>query len=96
MSMTTKTSTEPVWMQAREAVVITVGARAPVYEKAIVRHNKTGQLHEVELNPERPPLDPGDEGRWYVFKKGERVMSDHEAVIAAPGAFVPFVPAPME
>jgi hypothetical protein len=95
--MATKTSTEsPTWVQAREAVVITVGARPPVYEKAIVRHNKTGQLHEVDLNPERPPLDPGDEGRWYVFKKGERVLSDHEAVLESPGSFVPYIPAPTE
>jgi hypothetical protein len=92
--MTTKTSMEPVWMQAREAVVITVGARAPTYEKAIVRDRHTGQLHEVELNPERPPIDPGDEGRWYVFKKGERVLSDHEAVLESPGSFVPYVAPP--
>jgi hypothetical protein len=94
--MTTKTSTEPVWLMAREAVVVTVGARAPVYETAIVRHRITGQLHEVPLNPERPPLDPGDEGRWYVFKKGERVLSDHEACIESPGSFVPYIPAPSE
>jgi hypothetical protein len=94
--MATKTSTEPVWLQAREAVVITVGARPPVYETAIVRNRHTGQLAEVPLNPERPPLDPGDEGRWYVFKKGERVLSDHEAVIESPGSFVPYIRPPSE
>jgi hypothetical protein len=90
----TKTSTEaPTWMQAREAVVITVGARAPVYRTAIVRNRHTGQLDEVELN-EFAPIDPGDEGRWYVFKRGEKVLSDHEAVITSPGSFIPLVVPP--
>jgi hypothetical protein len=95
--MATKTTTEtPTWVQAREAVVITCGARAPTYETKIVRHRISGQLHEVPLNPERPPLDPGDEGRWYVFKKGERVLSDHEAVVTSPGSFVPYIRPPSE
>ena len=36
--MAMKTSTEgPTWVQAREAVVVTVGARAPVYRTTVVR-----------------------------------------------------------
>ena len=70
--------------------MITVGARPPVYETAIVRNNRTGKLAEVELNPERPPLDEGDLGRGrYVFARGEDVSADDEAVLGAPGCFEP-------
>jgi hypothetical protein len=80
---------KPRWLQAREAVVVIVGARAPVYRTVIVRDRKTGQLAEVPLAPiEAPPIDEGDEGRPYVFSKGERVLSDHEAVAASPGSFI--------
>jgi hypothetical protein len=34
-------------------------------------------------------LDEGDLGRSYVFKRGEQVWDDHEAVLDAPGCFVP-------
>jgi hypothetical protein len=74
-------------MQANEACVITVGARAPVYEKAIVRDRHTGKLAEVDMNPERPPVAEGDLGRSYVFKRDEKVRADHEAVLDAPGCF---------
>jgi hypothetical protein len=75
-------------MQAREAIAIVVGARPPVYEKRIVRNNRTGKLAEIEMNPELPPVDSGDLGRTYVFKQGEVVWSDYEAVIDCPSAFV--------
>ncbi len=87
--MATKTSTtSPVWVQAREAVIVTVGARAPVYRTTVVRDRRTGRLAEVDLNPEAPPLVEGDEGTFYVFKKGEKVLDDHPAVLASPGSFV--------
>ena len=76
-------------VRAREAVVVTVGARAPVYEKRIVRDRRTGKLVEVEMNPELPPIDPGSEGIPYVFRRDETVDADHPAVIASPGSFVP-------
>jgi hypothetical protein len=41
------------------------------------------------MNPGLPPLDPGGEGRFYVFKRGEIVRADHEAVLEAPGCFDP-------
>ena len=87
--MTAKTSTEekPRWLQAREAVHVVVGARAPVYEVATVRDRHTGQLAEVPLT-EFPPLDPGTEGIGYTFRRGERVLSDHPAVGACPNAFI--------
>ena len=40
------------------------------------------------MNPELPPLDEGEPGRNYVFKKDEEVEADHEAVLEAPAAFV--------
>ena len=76
-------------VRAIHACVVTVGARPPVYETAIVRNNRTGRYAEVPLNPERPPLDEGDLGRSYVFKRGEEISADHEAVLDAPGAFEP-------
>lgn len=90
--MTTKTSTNPEYVMAREAVCVIVGARAPVYRTAVVRDRHSGRLVEVDLNPEAPPLDPGDEGRAYVFKRSEKVISDHEAVLTSPGSFVPVPP----
>ena len=76
-------------VRAIHACAITVGARAPVYETAIVRDRHTGKLAEVELNPEKPPIDEGDPGRLYVFKRGEEISSDHEAYLDAPGCFEP-------
>jgi hypothetical protein len=90
--MATKTSTEPTWLMAHSAVCVIVGARPKVYETAIVRDRHSGRLVEVELNPERPPLDEGDEGQTFVFKRGERVLSDHPACITSPGSFVPYIP----
>jgi hypothetical protein len=40
------------------------------------------------MNAELPPIDEGDPGRSYAFRQGEKVWSDHEAVIECPGAFV--------
>lgn len=80
---------KPRWLQAREPVVVIVGARAPVYRKVVVRDRHTGRLAEVPLAPcEAPPLDPGDEGKAYGFRAGERVLSDHPAVGTCPGAFI--------
>jgi hypothetical protein len=75
-------------VEAREAVVVTVGARPVIYEKRIVRDRHTGKLAEIDIH-ELPPVDPGDEGISYVFKKGEQVHADHPAVLDAPGCFVP-------
>jgi hypothetical protein len=52
-----------------------------------VRDRRSGKLAEVELNPERPPLDEGDLGRFYCFAKGEEISADHEAALDAPGCF---------
>jgi hypothetical protein len=83
------TSTKRKKVQAREACVVIVGARAPVYRTVIVRDRHTGKLAEVPLAPiEAAPLDEGDEGRPYVYRKGEKEWADHEAVLEAPGCFV--------
>ena len=82
-----RTEEKPKWLQAREAVVVFVGARAPVYRIAIVRDRHTGKLAEVPLT-EYEPLDPGSEGTSYVFSRGERVLSDHPACLESPGSFV--------
>ncbi len=80
----------PSKVKAREAVVVVVGARSPVYKTALVRNRHTGLVQEVEMQPpEAEPLDPGSTGRSYVFKRGEEVEADHEAVLDAPGEFEP-------
>jgi hypothetical protein len=84
MATTTKTD----WLMAREAVVVTVGARAPVYRTTIVRDRHSGKLAEVPLT-EYPPLDPGSDGVFYTFKRHERVEASHPAVVTSPGSFIP-------
>jgi hypothetical protein len=85
--MATKTK-ERGKVRAREACVITVGARPIVWEKRIVRSNRTGKLAEIDMH-ELPPVDEGSEGIPYVFKADEEVWDDHPAVLDAPGCFVP-------
>jgi hypothetical protein len=80
---------EPRWVQAREACMVIVGARAPTFQTVIVRDRHTRRLVEVPLAPiEAPPLDEGSEGVSYPFRRGERVMSDHPAVRQSPGSFI--------
>jgi hypothetical protein len=75
-------------VKAREAVVVVVGARPPVYKTALVRNRHTGLVEEVPMPPpEAEPLDPGSTGRSYVFRRGEEVEADHEAVLDCPGMF---------
>ena len=76
-------------VKARQAVVITVGARPPVYQTRIVRDRHTRKLVEVPMFPELPPLDEGSEGITYVFARGEEVEADHPAVLESPGNFIP-------
>jgi len=54
----------------------------------VVRDRRTGRLEEVSLQGEEEPIDPGDEGTTYVFRRGERVLSDHPVVVSKPHAFV--------
>jgi hypothetical protein len=75
-------------VQAREACVVTVGARPVVYEKRIVRDRHSGKLAEIDIH-ELPPVDPGSEGTSYVYKKGEEEWSDAPAVLDSPSSFVP-------
>jgi hypothetical protein len=79
---------ERVKMRAREAVVVTVGARPITWEKRIVRDRHTNKLVEIDMH-ELPPVDEGAEGIAYAFKRDEEVWSDHPAVLDAPGCFLP-------
>jgi hypothetical protein len=99
MTMATKTSetsTEtPTWMQAREAVVVIVGASAGVARTIVVRNRHSGRLVEVPIPPPESPwlVEPVD-GTTYVFRRAERVLSNHPAVLASPGSFIPYLPVP--
>ena len=55
---------------AREAVVVTVGARAPTYEQVEVTDRRTG--NRVMINKDQPS-DPGSEGIPYAFRPYQRV-----------------------
>lgn len=64
--------------------------QTPTYRTVIVRDRHSGRLAEVPLAPiEAPPLDEGDEGRSYAFRRDEEVYDDHEAVQQSPHLFVP-------
>jgi hypothetical protein len=82
--MATKTREK---VRAREAMVVVVGARPIVWERRIVRNNRTGKLDEIDIH-ELPPVDPGDEGIPYVFSRHEEVDADHPAVLDSPSSFV--------
>jgi hypothetical protein len=71
--MATKTREK---MRAREACVVTVGARPIVYEKRIVRDRHTGRLAEIDVH-ELPPVDPGNR----VFPTSSRRMRKSGAII---------------
>lgn len=85
--MSTKTKAREK-LEAREAVVIVVGARPVEWQRRIVRDRHTGKLAEIDMH-ELPPVDEGSEGISYAFRAGERVWSDHPAVLDAPGCFIP-------
>lgn len=75
-------------VEAKEAIVITVGARPIEYARRIVRDNRTGELKEIDVH-ELPLVDEGDEGMPYAFSRGEKVAADHPAVVACPSGFRP-------
>lgn len=71
-------------VEAREAVVVIVGAKAAVYDQIEVIHNKTGQ--KVRMDKDHP-REEAVEGIPYAFKPGEKVRRDHPAVQTSPGSF---------
>lgn len=73
-------------LECREAFVGVIGARPPEWRKALVRDDRTGQIAEVTLN-ELPPIDEGDPGVSYVFRRGEQIPGDHPAAAEWPGFF---------
>ncbi|HEY7730250.1 MAG TPA: hypothetical protein VH950_05030 [Gaiellaceae bacterium] len=70
---------------AREAVVVTVGAKPITYEQITVTDRRTGQ--QVTMDSDRV-LDPGSEGIPYAFKQYQRVARSHAAVKTSPGSFI--------
>lgn len=69
---------------AREACVVTVGARPTTYEQITVVDRKTGL--PVTMNSDRVE-DQGSEGIPYAFKQYQRVLRTHPAVKTSPGSF---------
>ena len=41
-------------VKAKQAAVVTAGARPPMFEKRIVRDRHSGKLMEIDMNPEAP------------------------------------------
>ena len=41
-------------VKAKQAAVVTAGARPPMFEKRIVRDRHSGKLMEIDMNPEVP------------------------------------------
>lgn len=72
---------------AREAIVITVGARPIEYGTIEVVNEKTGLTETIDNHNQI--IDEGDEGIPYAFKDNQRVKAEHPAVKANPGAFIP-------
>jgi hypothetical protein len=73
-------------VECREAFVGVIGARPPEWRTALVRDRHSGQLAEVTLT-ELPPIDEGDDGVTFCFKRGEQIPSDHPAVAEWPSLF---------
>ena len=42
-------------VKAKQAAVVTAGARPPMFENRIVRDRHSGKLMEIDMNPEVPP-----------------------------------------
>lgn len=70
---------------AREAVVVIVGAKPPIYDQVTVIHNRTGE--PVTMNKDRPRVE-AVEGIPYAFKAYQRVPASHPAVKESPGSFM--------
>jgi hypothetical protein len=41
-------------VKAKQAAVVTAGARPPMFEKRILRDRHSGKLMEIDMNPEVP------------------------------------------
>jgi hypothetical protein len=73
---------------AKEAITITVGARPVRYGRITVIDRRTGDPVEID-DTDNDPVDEGDEGVPYTFRRNQRVRADHPAVEACPSAFIP-------
>jgi len=77
----------PNLVAARDAIVITVGARPIEYGRITVTDRRSGE--RVEIDNHNDIVDEGDEGMPYAFRQFQKVKRDHPAVQACPGAFMP-------
>jgi len=88
MALREKDSEVPEVLVARETIVINVGGPPPDWARITVKDRRTGQMVEID-DTDHPPIVEEDPGIPYLFKAGQRVLSDHPAVTACPGAFRP-------
>jgi hypothetical protein len=75
-------------LQAKEAIVVVVGARPIEYQKRIVRDRHSGKLAEIDLH-EFPPWMRATRARPLPSSAGRRCEQTHPAVAACPNAFIP-------
>lgn len=72
---------------AKEAIVVVVGAKPPVYGTIKTQDRRTGEW--VEIENQNVILDEGASGVSYAFKPMQKVSANHPAVKDCPGAFMP-------
>lgn len=72
---------------AREAIVVTVGARPIEYGRITITDRHSGDRKTIDN--QNDIVDGGDEGIPYAFKAFQRVSKSHPAVKECPGAFMP-------
>ena len=76
-------------VRAKQAMVVTVGARPPEWQKRIVRDRHSGKLVEIDMNPELPPIDEGDLGAATSSPRARKWPAITRRSLDAPGAFEP-------
>lgn len=79
---------------AKDAIVIVVGAKAPVYGTVKTQNRHTGEW--VEIPNQNVVVDPGASGVSYAFKPMQKVSAGHPAVKDCPSAFMPIDEVPEE
>ena len=81
-------ATKTAYVVAREAIVVNVGGKPAVYGKVTVTDRRTQQRVTIP-DTDSPPLEEEEVGIAYAFKERQKVPTDHPAVAACPGAFIP-------
>lgn len=82
-----QTKNKSNWMVAKEAIVVVVGAKPPVYAEIEVKDDRTGEMKKrIESTV---VVEEGEHGVGYSFRAYQKVHKSHPAVKANPGAFIP-------